>query len=81
LKVRTGNAPRAMVGLRNLASASCDGTATATSLLRCAATPATPPGVLPCWASQARETDKPALAETLAGTPDSHGLLVAGWDR
>jgi hypothetical protein len=57
-------------------SASCGGTATATSLPRCAATPATPPGSCPCWASPARETDQPALAETLAGTPDSHGPLV-----
>jgi len=61
-QVRTGNAPRAMASLRNpWPSASCAHAATATSPPRCAATPATPPESCHSWASQARETDTPAL--------------------
>jgi predicted transposase YbfD/YdcC len=77
LKVRTGTAPAPWPAYATSPSASSRPTATATSPPGCAATPATPPGSCRrCWASPAREPDQPARAETLAGTPDSHGLLV-----
>jgi predicted transposase YbfD/YdcC len=63
-QVRTGTAPRAMASLRNLASASCAPTATATSPQRCAATPATPPDPSHSSASQPRQTDIPPLPQT-----------------
>ena len=62
-QVRTGTAPRAMASLRNLAIGVHAPTGTATSPPRCAATPATPPGCCPCWASPAREPSIPQLAD------------------
>jgi predicted transposase YbfD/YdcC len=62
-QARTGTAP--WPGCATSPSASCISTATATSLPRCAATPATPPASCPCSASPAREPDTPARAEAL----------------
>jgi predicted dehydrogenase len=60
-QIRTGNAPRAMASLRNLAIGILRArAATATSPPPCAATPATPPGCCPCWASSAHEPAVPA---------------------
>ena len=75
-QVRTGTTPRAMASLRNLAIGilQAHGHRNIAAALRYYA--ATPPGSCPCWASPARETDQPARAQTLAGTPDSLGLLV-----
>ena len=60
-QVRTGNTPQTMASLRNLAIGILRAEATATSPLRCAATPATPPESYRCWASQAHEPNTAAL--------------------
>jgi predicted transposase YbfD/YdcC len=81
-QVRTGNVPRAMASLRNLAIGILQAHGTATSPPGCAATPATPPGSCPCWASPAREPGQARACRDLwPGRRTPMACWSGGWDR
>jgi len=75
-QVRTGNAPRAMASLRNLAIGVLrrHGHRNIAAVLRRNA--ATPPGSCPAGHHKPVKPTSPHVPRPLAGTPDSHGLLV-----